>query len=305
MLLQAVNGYEMRLGGHIFGCRDAGGLEPLCEKLDTYGLSTVPAAFGIGDMSQEECAAFGEKARELGLVVGEVGYWQNLMTPDEAVRRERIETVRALLAKADAMGCHCVVTLVGTRDPSDSALAPHPYMSTDECRSEFREVVLRILDGLPWHNELEVTKYAVEPWHNTFFYQPEAIREFLDSVDHPRFGLHLDQMNLVDQAHFYDTTSLIERTFELLADRVAAVHLKDVRCDPSHLFLKWDEVLIGEGVMDYETYLRRLGGLPLETPCFCEHLSGEREYAVNFERLHRLAEEAGVRFLRRGEKSPS
>ena len=57
-------------------------------------------------------------------------------------------TVRRLLLKAEAMGCHCVVTLVGSKDPSDRALAPHPYMYTKACQNEFREVVLRILDGL-------------------------------------------------------------------------------------------------------------------------------------------------------------
>jgi hypothetical protein len=41
------------------------------------------------------------------------------------------------------------------------------------------------------------------------------------------------------------------------------------------MFLKWDEVRIGEGVMDYDTYLRRVATLPADTPCFCEHLSCE------------------------------
>ena len=73
---------------------------------------------------------------------------------------------------------------------SDHSLAMHPYMKTAEAKAEFREVVLKILDGL----DLKTTKYVIEPWHNTFFYKPEDIREFFDAVDHPSFGLHLDQM---------------------------------------------------------------------------------------------------------------
>ena len=65
------------------------------------------------------------------------------------------------------------------------------------------------------------------------------------------------------------------------------------------MFLKWDEVYIGDGVMDYETYLKRLSELPPDTPCYCEHLREERDYALNFARLHRLADKTGVRFLRR------
>jgi len=286
----------MRLGGY-FGTADVDGLEPLCEQLDAHGLSAIGAPWTMMEWDDAQCAAFGEKARALGLVVGETGAWTNLMTDDAAARKERIATVRTMLGKADAMGCFSVVTLVGTKHPSDAALAPHPYMITDEAKAEFREIVLRILDGL----DLKTTKYIIEPWHNTFFYQPEAIREFIDSVDHPAFGLHLDQMNMVNQEHFFRTGELIDKTFDLLGPTVASVHLKDIACDHGHMFLKWDEVYIGDGVMDYDRYLRRLAELPPDTPCYCEHMAQESEYALCFARLHHLAGKAGVQFLRRSQ----
>ncbi len=284
----------MRLGGY-FGAQSVADLENLCEPLDVHGLSAISAPWTLPDLTADDCAAFGEKARELGMVVGEGGVWNNIMTADKAARDERVAMVRKALQNADAMGCLSIVTLVGTRDPSDAALAPHPYMYTDECRKEFKELVLRILDGL----DLKTTKYIIEPWHNTFFYDPEDIKEFIDSVDHPAFGLHLDQMNMVSQKYFYNTTELINKTFDLLADKVFSVHLKDIRCDFGHMFLKWDEVDIGDGVMDYETYLKRLADLPPDTPCYCEHMAEERDYALNFARLHHIASKTGVSFLRR------
>ena len=281
----------MRLGG-FFNAHSAEELEPLCEKLDTHGLSAIIAP---QDLPEDQCEAFGQEARRLGIVIGEVGMWKNLMTDDESLREQRLARTRSLLTKADLMGCKCVVTLVGTKDPSDHSLAPHPYMYTDQCKSEFREIVLGILDGL----ELTTTRYVIEPWHNTFFYQPEEIREFIDSVGHPMFGLHLDQMNMVSQATFYRTTELIDRTFDLLADKVASVHMKDIRCDSTHMFLKWDEVYIGDGVMDYDTFLKRLAQLPPDTPCYCEHMNNESDFALNFARLHRLATQANIKFLPR------
>jgi sugar phosphate isomerase/epimerase len=248
-------------------------------------------------MTDDQCTAFGDRARELDIVVGEFGYWDNLLTSDPEVQARRVERVRTLLSKADLMGCRSVVTLVGTKDPADRATAPHPYLFTPECQIEFRDLVPRILDGL----ELRTTKYPIEPWFTSFFYQPEEIRRFLDSVDHPACGLHLDQMNMVSWHTFYRTGELIEATFELLADKVWSVHLKDIRWDWEHRHgLKWDEVHIGDGVLDYATYLRRLADLPPDTPCFCEHFLDERDYALNFARLRHLAERAGTRFLRRG-----
>jgi len=291
----------MRLGGFFgFGLTSKSELEPLCAKLDRYGLSAIAAPVNLTEMSDDECAEFRRKANELGIVIGETGFWGNLMNDDDAVRSERIATCRKMLRKADLVGCRCFVSLVGTKDPSDGPIAPHPYMFTNECRKEFREIVLRILDGL----SLETTRYCIEPWCSTFFYQPEDIREFIDSVGHPAFGLHLDQMNMVSQQSFYRTTELINTTFDLLADRVASVHLKDIAWDPTHLFLKLDEVYIGDGVLDYETYLKRLSELPPDTPCFCEHMPEERDYALNFARLQQLAEKVGVRFLPRSEQAP-
>ena len=77
------------------------------------------------------------------------------------------------------------------------------------------------------------------------------------------------------------------------------MHLKDIREDFSHMFLKWDEVYIGDGVMDYDTYLKRLADLPADTPCYCEHMAEQRDYALCFARLHHLADKAGMKFLRR------
>jgi sugar phosphate isomerase/epimerase len=284
----------MRLGG-FYGAETIADLEPLCEDLDRHGLSAIAAPDRLSEMSVEECAEFGYAARDVGIVVGETGMWENLMTRDEDLREARIEKVRTLLMKADAMGCRCVISLVGSLHPSDSFVAPHPYMVTDDAKREFRDIVLRVLDGL----DLKTTCFAIEPWCNTFFYEPDDIAEFLASVDHPRLRLHLDQMNMISQKTYYDTTSLIERTFELLADRIVAAHLKDLRWDYEHFMLKWDEVLIGEGVLDYETYLTHLARLPADTPVFCEHLAGEEQYVENFARLRERAGRAGVEFLRR------
>lgn len=137
---------------------------------------------------------------------------------------------------------------------------------------------------------------------HTFFYQPIEIRSFIDRVGNQAFSLHLDQMNLVSQESFFNTTALIEKTFDLLADKVASVHLKDILFDHRHMFLKRVEVYIGDGVMDYDIYLRKLSALLLNTPCFCEHFAEERDYAVNFTRLHHLASKTGVHFLDRHER---
>jgi hypothetical protein len=62
---------------------------------------------------------------------------------------------------------------------------------------------------------------------------------------------------------------------------------------------RWDEVLVGDGVMDYPALLRGLSALDPDLPCFCEHLVSEADYAENFARLHGVAAAAGLGFLPR------
>ena len=132
-----------------------------------------------------------------------------------------------------------------------------------------------------------------------FSYEPEEIQAFINSVGHPLFGLHLDQMKLVSQANFHRTTDLINTTIDLLADVAVSAYVKDINGDPIHVFLKWDEVTVDDGAVDYETYVSRLAKLPADPPCLSEHLREEHDYGLNFARLHYLADQAGVRFLPR------
>jgi sugar phosphate isomerase/epimerase len=286
----------MRLGGMFHRPETIQELDSVVERLDTFGLSAVVAPKRLAEMSDNEAIAFGERAGELDIVIGEAHFLVNLLTRDEAARAKRIADLRHLLRKADLMGCYGVIGFVGTIDPVDNIGKPHPYLYTKECKQEFREVILSVLDGL----ELETCQYMVEGSPKSFFYSPEETAEFMASVDHPNFGLHLDQMNMVDQRSYFHTTDLINTTFALLRDWIRGCHLKDIRWDWEYMFLKFDEVLIGDGVLDYPTLLGHLSRLSPDMPTMCEHLETEGEYAINFARLHRLARAAGTSFHERG-----
>ncbi len=270
-------------------------LELMTPQLDRYGLSAIGAPVDLADWSLQDSAAFGERARALGILVGEASFNANLMTADPELAARRLTAIRRALRNADAMQCRTLHVLPGTKDPTGGLLTPHPVMYTDAYKAELRELVLRVMDGL----DLRHTRFLIEPFNHSFFYQPEDIRAFLDSVDHPRVGLQLDIVNMIAADTYFDTTSLIHCTFDLLADHVYAAHVKDLRWDAGHLILKWDEVLIGEGVLDLAAYLRRLDALDPDTPCYCEHLPDEASYAHNFARVHEAARQVGALVLPR------
>jgi sugar phosphate isomerase/epimerase len=294
----------MRLGGTRFRPETVAELDAMVETFDVYGLSAIVAPLRIEDMSDEEAVRFGDRSEELGLVIGEAHYLVNLMTRDPVARDERITRLRALLRKADLMRARCVLGFAGSASPIDDIGVPDAYNFSEAFKAEFREIVIEVLDGL----ELNTAKFLLEANPKAFFYGPEAIAECIRGVGHPNFGVHLDQMNMVDQHSYFDTTDLINRTFDLLADHIGAVHMKDIRWDwdcPMNQFLKFDEVLIGDGVLDYHTFFTRLSQLDPDLPCICEHLETEGEYAINFARVRHIAAEVGAEFVGRHTTDPA
>jgi sugar phosphate isomerase/epimerase len=285
----------VRLGGIALAPQTIAEIEAFCEQADRHGLSATVAPKGIATMSEDEAAAFGQAARAARIVIGEAGFWENLIIEDTELRRDRLLRLRKVMKNADAMGCRSVAILSGTRHPSDKAFAAHPYMFTDACRKEVREIVLSALDGF----DSRVTRLGMEPYAHSFFYGPEAALEFIESVGHPLFGIHLDQANMISHQDFFNTTDLVHRTFAALRPHMVSVHLKDIAWPVSPLGLKWEEVNFGEGVMDFDAYLRQISTLDPDISCFCEHFPTLEEYALNFARVHDLAAHAGTSFIRR------
>src|SRR5438105_168623 len=70
----------MRLGGMFHRPETIRELDSVVERLDTFGLSAVVAPKRLAEMSDDEAIAFGERARELDIVIGEAHFLVNLLT---------------------------------------------------------------------------------------------------------------------------------------------------------------------------------------------------------------------------------
>jgi sugar phosphate isomerase/epimerase len=262
--------------------------------MDQYKLGAVNINASCMDetWTRGYCEEYGTKAKEMGIVIGEVGFWENLIPEDDEVKQKRFNRLCEVIKLADTMKARCVVALIGTKDKSDSMFAPHPYLFTQECKNEMREYVLRLLDK----SNPQYTKFAFESWNNSFFYQFEEIAKFFDRVNHPQFGIHLDMMNYFSPFNYFESTSVISAVIDHFGDDIISCHMKDILWDHKSFFLYLKEVMIGDGVMDYDTYLKKLSELGRDVTCFCEHLPSEEKYLENIARLHQLAEKNGLSF---------
>jgi sugar phosphate isomerase/epimerase len=285
---------SMRLGLNWVPIETRSDLEAALPLVDELGLGTISAPDAMSEWSVERCEVFGQMVRDQGLTVGEYGYWENLLTRDEDKRTERIRAVQGCLERADAMGVDCVVTLAGTFGGSWAG-APHPDNWSDEARERVVENCRRVLDGV----DLNHTTYALEPWFNSFFHRPRVIRSLIDDVDRPSFGVHMDAMNMHSIQDVYRSRRLVDEAFDLLAGDVASVHVKDIRWNTEPGILSLEEVLPGDGSMDYDRYVQHLDELPDDVAVFTEHWETDEEFVETMHRMREIAERNGVEPVQR------
>lgn len=289
----------MRLGINQFnlfpeiGDIDTNTVPQLAAFCREHGFGAIAAPPKWQDWDIEHCRDFGAACHEANIVIGEAGYWRNMLRCEGEELDEHIANVRALLRKADAGRVGCIVSLVGSFGDGRGSVAQHPDNRGPKAKAKFREICLRIVDGL----DLDHTTYAIEPWQNTFFWKPADIADFLDELNHPKVQLHLDQMNMIHPDRYFDTTAVIEETFALLGNRVASIHAKDLKWHDGSLYIHIDEVAVGDGVMDYDTYLQKIDGLHPDIPLYTEHWKTREQYDLAVERLKAAAVSAGVEYI--------
>lgn len=278
----------IRLGGH--------GL-PIGSE-DPFAFARAHRAFGYGAAYVPE-VRITDRARltdieqafaQENVVLAEIGIWRNLVTPDEATRKANLAYAVERLAIADAVGAGCAASYIGSFKagtdyaPAAENMGPQAF---DACV----ETVRYLLDTV---NPTRA-KFALEMMQYSLPDSVDSYLELIRAIDRPMFGAHFDPVNLVMTPRVYfDTGRLIRECFDKLGEFVVSCHAKDITLHHQSA-LHLDEVQIGEGALDYRTYLRELDRMPREVPLMIEHLEGPA-YAVARDRIFAVGDEIGVVF---------
>lgn len=278
----------IRLGGH--------GL-PVGSD-DPYAFARAHRAFGYGAAyvpevrlaDRERLVAIEQAFAAENVVLAEIGIWRNLVSPDEPVRKANLDYAVERLAIADAVGAGCAVSYIGSfRAGTD--YAPAAENMGPEAFDAAVETVRYLLDAV----KPTRARFALEMMQYSLPDSVDSYVELIRAVDRPMFGAHFDPVNLVMTPRVYfDNGRLIRECFEKLGPWVVSCHAKDIVLH-HQAALHLDEVQIGEGVLDYRTYLRELDRMPREVPLMLEHLDGPA-YAVARDRIFAVGDEIGVAF---------
>jgi sugar phosphate isomerase/epimerase len=293
----------MRFG--MSGCflpADMNDLTPeMCRRVRSLGFSGIFTRFSAND-PHDTPAHEARRVRDLlrgeGVRLFQVtGYWQNLVTPDEAARRESVRTLQAALRLAEALGARAIDSGPGSMNP-DGPWFPHPENWTASAR---RQLVKSLKECAPVAEECGVY-LSLEGHQLVTLESAEVTKEILDEVGSRWVRSDFDSANWITRETVYNTGPALDRMFDLLGDQIVSCHAKDVWIE-NRLTLHLQDGCPGRGLMDFDTLFRRMEALSADYPVIAEGNSTEELPAVG-ELFHRVAANAEIHVLDAGEEAP-
>ena len=253
----------MRLGVAFWSGVNPDNIDSTLQRLARIGVKGIGhiAAHNWHPEQLQQCR---DAVEAQGYFIGEVTLYHcgwPLASPDPDIRREATESLSQGLRAARALNAHCVGV---------SVIASGPEVGDPWSDEIWHRLVQGMAQVVAEAENLDVD-LGVHPGNRGPLDAPAQLRRLLDDVASPRLKVILDPVNMTTHRTYYNTTAFLDYAFDLLGPDIVAAHAKDVSLDTSHWVTKLDEVPLGMGQLDYETYLRRLDELDEDVLLTIEH----------------------------------
>ena len=187
---------------------------------------------------------------------------------------------------AERLGMKYILTHTGGRS-SEHKDRPHPLNHTRETWEMSVAAVKKILkdtSGSP----IALAFEAVNSCNNN---TPQSHLRLREDVGDERVKVTLDPANMLHPGTIFRTTELLEQCFGLLGEEILYCHAKDKVWN--EMLPHFEGVTLGEGWMDYETYLARMSQMKYPRVLYIEHLPNEL-YPPSKKHLEETAKKIGV-----------
>ena len=273
--MQPANIRRMRLG--LNGCflpDDMDGITPaLCKRVRDLGFSGIFTRFRAND-PRDTPRHKADRVRQVlansGVAMYQAtGFWQNLVTPDEAQRAESVRTLQAALRLAGWMGSRAIDTGPGSMNPRGPWF-PHPDNWTPTAR---RQLVKSLKECAPVARDSGVL-LSMEGHQLVTLASAEVTAEVLDEVNSPWVTSDYDSANWITLQQTYDTTPAINRHFDVLGKHITSCHAKDIWAEDK-LAVHLQDGCPGKGNLDFRVVIQRMEALSPDYPILPEGCATE------------------------------
>ncbi len=261
-------------------------------KIRALGFNTVQLdlAFKDIDFSTPESVTLGkarrvrETFRDHDLPISCISAYTNIVHPDPAARKQKLEMLKAVLRNARHFGTPYVISETGTFN-TDSDWVHHPRNKTEEGFADCRAVIKDLVQTAYDHG----ATFLLETYVNNVVGSVEETVRMFAEIDHPALGLLMDPTNYFESHNIDRMDAILKQIFDTLGDKVKISHAKDVKragddkgekhadidASEAHSFRGVGEIELpapGLGALNYDYYLQRLSEKHPNIPIIIEHL---------------------------------
>lgn len=245
----------------------SGTLEQRLDEAKAHGINCIQASMscaGLPDLPDEIPAdlpgRFRREATTRGVTIGSITGTFNMCHPDPEQRRIGLRRLRIL---AEAFPRTPIHICTGTRNPN-SMWRPHPDNSTPEA---WRDMVACVREAAEIARQSK-SVLAFEPEVNNVVSSARKARQLMDEIGSPHLKVTLDAANLYPAGTLPRMKEILEEAFALVGKDIVLAHAKDLDHDGDA-----GHKAAGEGVLDYDLYLRLLRAQRFTGPLLLHSLS--------------------------------
>ena len=244
-----------------------GTLEARLDEAKAHGLACVQVSMtcaGLPEMPDEMPAGlparFHREAATRGIRIASVQGTFNMCHPDAEHRRVGLRRLRVLAEAFPQMAIHICT---GTRD-QNSMWRRHPENNSPEA---WRDMAACIREATEIARQTK-TVLAFEPEVNNIVDSARKARQLLDEIGSPHLKVTMDPANIFPAGTLPRMKEILEEAFALVGKDIVLAHAKDLDHDGDA-----GHKAAGEGVLDYDLYLRLLRAHRFSGPLLLHGLS--------------------------------
>ncbi len=266
----------------------------MCKRVREMGFSGIFTRFRNND-PHTTSRTRAERLRTLladeGLRLYQVtGYWQNLVTADEAARKESVRTVQAALRLAGWLGARGIDTGPGSMNPNGPWF-PHPDNWTEAARNQ----LVKSLCECKAAAEAAGVFLCLEGHQLVTLESAEVTATVLDEVNSPWVRSDYDSANWITRETVFSTGQAVNHHIDVLGRHILSCHAKDIWIE-NRLSLHLQDGCPGKGIMDFRALFRRMEALSPDYPVIVEGATTDEMPAVG-RLIHAIAQELNIRVL--------
>ena len=243
----------------VFDAVRAHGLSCVQLNMSSAGLPPLP-----GEIAPSLITRIHEASLSRDIEIVAVSGTYNMIHPDPQVQQTGLRRLQTLAAACQGLGTSVITLCTGTRDPADM-WHWHPENASSQAWSD----LLRAMEAALHIAEEEQVTLAFEPERANVVSSAAHGHALLVAMQSPRLKVVIDPANLIVPGDERQMSQVLDEVFDLLGEHIVIAHAKDRGADDTFR-------AAGEGILDYDHYLRLLQTSAFTGPLIIHGLAEEQ-----------------------------